>query len=159
MKECDVTKVDTIVDLFQIPFEQRDDHWKQHFYDAVIDSSFACRDPQVFGDARGHFYETWHRERYCGHGIPRDFVQDNVSRSQQGILRGLHLQEPFGQGKLVHVLHGEVYDVAVDVRFGSPTFGRWVGETLSDQNHRQLYIPPGFAHGFCVLRDLFSPWD
>lgn len=110
-------------------------------------------DPQVFGDARGYFHETWHRERYCSHGVPRDFVQDNVSRSQRGILRGLHLQEPFGQGKLVQVLAGEVFDVALDVRVGSPTFGRWVGETLSEQNHRQLYIPPGFAHGFCVVSE------
>jgi dTDP-4-dehydrorhamnose 3,5-epimerase len=110
-------------------------------------------DPEVFGDARGYFHETWHRERYCGHGVPRDFVQDNVSRSQRGILRGLHLQEPFGQGKLVQVLQGEVFDVAVDVRFGSPTFGRWVGESLSEHNHRQLYIPPGFAHGFCVVSE------
>jgi dTDP-4-dehydrorhamnose 3,5-epimerase len=107
--------------------------------------------PAVFGDARGYFFETWHRERYTAAGVPRDFVQDNVSRSQQGILRGLHLQEPFGQGKLVQVLEGEVFDVAVDARLGSPTFGRWIGEHLSSENHRQLYIPPGFAHGFCVL--------
>ena len=110
-------------------------------------------EPTVFGDARGYFYETYHRERYCGQGVPRDFVQDNISRSQRGILRGLHLQEPFGQGKLVQVFEGEVFDVAVDVRFGSPTFGKWVGETLSEQNHKQLYIPPGFAHGFCVLSE------
>ncbi|MET0386223.1 MAG: dTDP-4-dehydrorhamnose 3,5-epimerase [Polyangiales bacterium] len=110
-------------------------------------------EPAVFGDARGYFYETWQRERYRGHGIPEHFVQDNVSRSARGILRGLHLQEPYGQGKLVHVLDGEVYDVAVDVRFGSPTFARWVGARLSSENHRQLYIPPGFAHGFCVLSE------
>jgi dTDP-4-dehydrorhamnose 3,5-epimerase len=107
-------------------------------------------EPNVFGDARGYFFETWQRERYHAAGIPRDFVQDNVSRSQRGILRGLHLQEPFGQGKLVQVLDGEVFDVAVDVRHGSPSFGHWVGETLSSENHRQLYVPPGFAHGFCV---------
>ncbi|MEY4577883.1 MAG: hypothetical protein RL701_2586 [Pseudomonadota bacterium] len=110
-------------------------------------------EPAVFGDARGHFFETWHRERYAGHGMPREFVQDNVSRSQRGILRGLHLQEPFAQAKLVQVLEGEVFDVAVDVRFGSPTFGRWVGERLSAENHRQLFVPEGFAHGFCVLSE------
>jgi dTDP-4-dehydrorhamnose 3,5-epimerase len=108
-------------------------------------------EPTVHGDARGQFFESWHRERYAASGVPREFVQDNVSRSERGILRGLHLQEPFGQGKLVQVLDGEVFDVAVDVRVGSPTFGKWVGEHLSSDNHRQLYIPPGFAHGFCVL--------
>jgi dTDP-4-dehydrorhamnose 3,5-epimerase len=110
-------------------------------------------EPKVFGDARGHFFETWHRERYAESGVPREFVQDNVSRSQRGILRGLHLQEPFGQGKLVQVLDGDVFDVAVDVRVGSPSFGHWVGERLSSDNHRQLYIPPGFAHGFCVVSE------
>lgn len=110
-------------------------------------------EPTVFGDARGYFFETWNRNRYSEHGVPREFVQDNVSRSARGILRGLHLQEPFGQAKLVQVLEGEVYDVAVDVRFGSPTFGRWVGERLSSDNHRQLFIPEGFAHGFCVLSE------
>jgi dTDP-4-dehydrorhamnose 3,5-epimerase len=110
-------------------------------------------EPQVFGDARGFFFETWHRERYAHSGLPKDFVQDNVSRSAHGILRGLHLQEPFGQGKLVQVLEGEVFDVAVDVRHGSPSFGHWVGERLSGENHRQLYIPPGFAHGFCVISE------
>jgi dTDP-4-dehydrorhamnose 3,5-epimerase len=107
-------------------------------------------DPTVFGDPRGYFLEVWHQERYARLGLPRDFVQDNVSRSSGGILRGLHLQHPFGQGKLVHVLEGEIFDVAVDVRVGSPTFGQWVGEELSGDNHRQLYVPPGFAHGFCV---------
>jgi dTDP-4-dehydrorhamnose 3,5-epimerase len=115
-------------------------------------------EPQVFGDARGYFFETWHKERYQEHGIPRDFVQDNLSRSARGILRGLHLQEPFGQGKLVSVLEGEGFDVAVDVRRGSPGFGKSVGLHLSSDNHKQLYIPPGFAHGFCVLSEsaLFS---
>ena len=108
-------------------------------------------DPALFGDPRGYFLEVWHQERYRAAGLPAAFVQDNVSRSAHGILRGLHLQHPFGQGKLVHVLEGEVFDVAVDVRLGSPTFGRWVGERLSGDNHRQLYIPPGFAHGFCVV--------
>jgi len=110
-------------------------------------------EPKVFGDQRGHFFETWHSQRYAEHGVPRAFVQDNVSRSQRGILRGLHLQEPFGQGKLVQVLDGEVFDVAVDVRVGSPTFGRWFAARLSADNHKQLYIPEGFAHGFCVLSD------
>lgn len=110
-------------------------------------------EPRVFGDARGYFFETWQLARYDEQGVPAKFVQDNVSRSQRGILRGLHLQEPFGQGKLVQVLDGEVFDVAVDVRVGSPTFGRWVGERLSSDNHRQLYVPEGFAHGFCVLSE------
>ncbi|MGE3885940.1 MAG: dTDP-4-dehydrorhamnose 3,5-epimerase [Vicinamibacterales bacterium] len=108
-------------------------------------------DPVVFGDHRGYFLEVWSREHYRGLGLPAAFAQDNVSRSDRGVLRGLHLQHPFAQGKLVHVLDGEIFDVAVDVRVASPTFGRWVGERLSGRNHRQLYIPPGFAHGFCVL--------
>ena len=110
-------------------------------------------EPTVFGDARGYFFETWQRERYADAGIPREFVQDNISRSRRGILRGLHLQEPFGQGKLIQVLEGEIFDVAVDTRVGSPNFGRWVGETLSSENRRQLYVPVGFAHGFCVVSE------
>lgn len=110
-------------------------------------------EPAVFGDERGYFKETFHADRYRESGMPLAFVQDNVSRSARGILRGLHLQNPHGQGKLVQVLEGEVFDVAVDVRVGSPTFGKWVGATLSAQNHRQLYIPPGFAHGFCVTSE------
>jgi dTDP-4-dehydrorhamnose 3,5-epimerase len=110
-------------------------------------------EPRVFGDARGYFLETWHKERYAEAGVARDFVQDNLSRSQKGILRGLHLQHPHAQAKLVQVFEGEVFDVAVDVRVGSPTFGRWVGERLSGENKRQLYVPEGFAHGFCVLSD------
>jgi dTDP-4-dehydrorhamnose 3,5-epimerase len=110
-------------------------------------------EPRVFGDARGFFFETWHRERYAEAGVARDFVQDNVSRSAKGILRGLHLQNPYSQGKLVQVFDGEVYDVALDVRVGSPTFGKWYGERLSAENKRQLYIPEGFAHGFCVLSE------
>jgi dTDP-4-dehydrorhamnose 3,5-epimerase len=110
-------------------------------------------EPQVFGDERGYFMETYHAERYAEIGITTAFVQDNVSRSRKGILRGLHLQNPHGQGKLVNVLEGEVFDVAVDVRVGSPTFGRYVSATLSAQNHHQLYVPPGFAHGFCVLSE------
>lgn len=110
-------------------------------------------EPQVFGDERGFFKETFHAQRYADAGMRLPFVQDNVSRSGHGILRGLHLQNPHAQGKLVYVLEGEVFDVAVDVRVGSPTFGKWVGVTLSAQNHRQLYIPPGFAHGFCVTSE------
>lgn len=115
-------------------------------------------DPDVFADPRGFFLETWAHRRYSDAGLPSIFVQDNLSRSAQGILRGLHLQHPYGQGKLVHVIHGEVFDVAVDVRVGSPTFGQWVGTTLTGENHRQVYIPPGFAHGFCVVSEyaLFS---
>ncbi|HVW04222.1 MAG TPA: dTDP-4-dehydrorhamnose 3,5-epimerase [Vicinamibacterales bacterium] len=115
-------------------------------------------EPKVFGDSRGFFFEAWHLERYRDLGVPGTFVQDNVSRSVRGTLRGLHVQEPYAQGKLVQVLDGEVFDVAVDVRVGSPTFGRWVGERLSSENHRQMYVPPGFAHGFCVLSEsaLFS---
>lgn len=115
-------------------------------------------DPDVFADPRGYFLETWAFRRYSDAGLPSIFVQDNLSRSDRGILRGLHLQHPHGQGKLVHVIHGEVFDVAVDVRTGSPTFGQWVGTTLTGENHRQVYIPPGFAHGFCVVSEyaLFS---
>ncbi|HKP63083.1 MAG TPA: dTDP-4-dehydrorhamnose 3,5-epimerase [Polyangiales bacterium] len=110
-------------------------------------------EPKVFGDARGYFLETWHRDRYAELGVASDFVQDNLSRSQRGILRGLHLQNPHAQGKLVQVFEGEVFDVAADVRVGSPTFGRWIGQFLSGANKRQLWIPEGFAHGFCVLSE------
>jgi dTDP-4-dehydrorhamnose 3,5-epimerase len=110
-------------------------------------------DPRVFGDDRGFFLETWSSRRYAEQGLPPVFVQDNLSRSVCGTLRGLHLQNPNGQGKLVYVIEGEVFDVAVDVRVGSPTFGRWVGFMLSGQSKRQLYIPPGFAHGFCVTSE------
>lgn len=110
-------------------------------------------EPKVFGDARGFFFESWSQSRYAEAGLPGRFVQDNLSKSSKGILRGLHLQHPRGQGKLVQVLAGEVFDVAVDVRVGSPAFGRWVGVTISGDNHRQVYIPPGFAHGFCVLSE------
>ncbi|MDH3590238.1 MAG: dTDP-4-dehydrorhamnose 3,5-epimerase [Planctomycetota bacterium] len=110
-------------------------------------------EPDVFGDERGYFIETYRHARYAEHGIGARFVQDSLSRSKRGILRGLHMQWPHGQGKLVHVLEGCVFDVAVDVRRGSETFGRWTGHTLSEQNHYQLYIPPGFAHGFLVTSD------
>ena len=110
-------------------------------------------EPNRFGDARGYFLETYHQERYAEAGIDGDFVQDNLSRSARGILRGLHFQHPNDQGKLVYVLAGEVFDVAVDVRVGSPNFGKWTGALLSSEDHRQLWIPPGFAHGFCVTSD------
>lgn len=115
-------------------------------------------EPRVFGDARGFFFESWSQERYAAAGLPDRFVQDNVSLSPRGVLRGLHFQWPNPQGKLVNVLRGEVYDVAVDVRAGSATFGQWVGVMLSSENKRQLWVPPGFAHGFQVVSDeaLFS---
>lgn len=115
-------------------------------------------EPVVHGDARGFFMEAYARDRYEAAGTPRDFVQDNLSFSARGVLRGLHLQHPHGQGKLCMVLQGEVFDVAVDLRVGSPTFGQWKATTLSSDNKRQFYIPPGFAHGFCVVSEtaLFS---
>lgn len=110
-------------------------------------------EPKVFGDARGFFMETWNRRRYAEAGLEAAFVQDNVSRSSRGVLRGLHYQNPNSQGKLVQVLEGEAVDVAVDIRVGSPTFGKAAAVVLSDKNFRQLYVPPGFAHGFCVLSE------
>ena len=110
-------------------------------------------EPKVFRDVRGFFLETFQAERYAAAGIPGPFVQDNLSRSGKGTLRGLHFQEPHAQGKLVQVLRGAVWDVAVDVRKGSPHFGRWVGAELNDENRHQLWIPSGFAHGFCVLSE------
>lgn len=109
--------------------------------------------PDVFGDARGFFQETWNLRRYTEAGLDRHFVQDNLSYSRRGILRGLHFQNPRPQGKLVYVLEGEVFDVAVDVRADSPTFGQWYGATLSAENHLQLFVPEGFAHGFCVTSE------
>jgi dTDP-4-dehydrorhamnose 3,5-epimerase len=108
-------------------------------------------EPDVHGDGRGFFLETYHADRYKAHGIAGPFVQDNHSRSGRGTLRGLHLQLARPQGKLVRAIEGEIYDVAVDVRRGSPTFGRFVAVTLSADNFRQCYVPPGFAHGFCVV--------
>jgi dTDP-4-dehydrorhamnose 3,5-epimerase len=108
-------------------------------------------DPDVHRDSRGFFLETYHTAKYRAAGIHEPFVQDNHSRSTAGTLRGLHLQTREPQGKLVRVIAGEIFDVAVDVRLGSPSFGRWVGVTLSAEAFRQCYIPPGFAHGFCVL--------
>ncbi len=109
--------------------------------------------PRLFGDARGHFIETWQAERYAAHGLPAHWVQDNLSRSVRGVLRGLHYQLPKAQGKLVYVLEGEVLDAALDIRAGSPTFGRFETAVLSAENRRQIYVPPGFAHGFVVVSD------
>lgn len=110
-------------------------------------------EPKLFGDQRGFFLETYQLSRYVESGILRPFVQDNLSRSSYGVLRGLHLQNPVTQGKLVTVLRGCVLDVAVDVRVGSPTFGRHVAVELSEENRRQLWVPRGFAHGFVVLSE------
>lgn len=126
-------------------------------------------EPRVFGDQRGVFLETYHREKYARAGIAKPFVQDNHSHSSKGVLRGLHYQLKQPQGKLLYVVTGEIFDVAVDIRHGSPTFGKWVGVTLSAENRRQLYVPGGFAHGFYVLSeqadvtykctDLYAPGD
>lgn len=109
--------------------------------------------PRVFRDRRGSFLETWRRERYSAVGLPDRFVQDNAATSHRGVLRGLHYQYPEPQGKLTSVLQGAVYDVAVDIRRGSPGFGRWFGTTLSAENGHQLWIPEGFAHGYLVLSE------
>jgi dTDP-4-dehydrorhamnose 3,5-epimerase len=110
-------------------------------------------EPKVFGDARGFFLESWNRQTMSEAGLGMDFVQDNHSRSAQGVLRGLHYQLENPQGKLVRVTQGAVFDVAVDIRRSSPNFGNWVGVELSAENHRMLWIPPGFAHGFMVLSE------
>jgi dTDP-4-dehydrorhamnose 3,5-epimerase len=110
-------------------------------------------EPTVFKDSRGHFLETYQQQKYTDAGIPKPFVQDNQSYSTQGVLRGLHFQLHHPQGKLVRVTQGAVFDVAVDLRRNSPTFGQWHGEILSAENNRQMYIPENFAHGFCVLGD------
>jgi dTDP-4-dehydrorhamnose 3,5-epimerase len=110
-------------------------------------------EPQLFPDSRGHFYEMWLEDRHSEAGIAGPFVQDNVSRSVRGTLRGLHFQKPKAQGKLVTVLAGRIFDVAVDIRADSPTFKKWVGLELDGDQPRQLWVPPGFAHGFCVLSE------
>ena len=111
-------------------------------------------EPDVFGDNRGFFMETYRADQFKEAGIPTNFVQDNMSSSRKGVLRGLHFQkDPYSQGKLVRVVRGEVFDVAVDLRKGSPYFGKWVGDFLSEENKRSLYVPNGFAHGFCVVSD------
>jgi dTDP-4-dehydrorhamnose 3,5-epimerase len=110
-------------------------------------------EPQVFGDSRGYFLESWSQARYQKAGLTETFVQDNLSLSRRGTLRGLHFQEPKAQGKLVSVLEGTIFDVVVDIRVGSPRFGKSMSMMLSGETKHQLYIPPGFAHGFCVLSD------
>ena len=111
-------------------------------------------EPKVFGDERGFFMETWNQERYASLGVTEDtFVQDNLSFSRRGVLRGLHYQQINPQGKLVYVLQGEVFDVAVDIRVGSPTFGQWESIVLSAENKKQFFVPKGFAHGFCVTSE------
>lgn len=109
-------------------------------------------EPRIFRDARGYFLETWNQGRYEQAGLPSAFLQDNLSHSEQGVLRGLHLQVPNPQAKLVSVASGVIFDVAVDVRAGSPTFGQWVGITLDADDHSQLFVPAGFAHGFVVVK-------
>ena len=111
-------------------------------------------EPRVHGDDRGFFLETWSRRDFQAAGLEGDFVQDNLSRSSRGVLRGLHYQIRMAQGKLVRCTRGEVFDVAVDLRRSSGTFGRWIGMLLSEENRRSLWIPPGFAHGFLVLSDV-----
>src|SRR5215831_7313064 len=111
-------------------------------------------EPDVFRDPRGFFLETFHERKYREGGIDARFVQDNHSRSLKGTLRGLHAQEKRPQGKLVRAVRGEIFDVAVDIRRGSPTFGRHVAAILSGDNFRQIYVPPGYAHGFCVLSEI-----
>lgn len=115
-------------------------------------------EPRCFKDARGFFMETWQQQRYEDSGIKQPFVQDNLSQSSRGVLRGLHFQNPKQQGKLVQCVQGEVFDVAVDIRVGSPTFAQWHAEILSAENNKQLWIPPGFAHGLMILSEtaLFS---
>lgn len=110
-------------------------------------------EPQVFGDDRGFFYESFNRDKLMAHGLDLHFVQGNVSRSARGVLRGLHYQWPKPQGKFVSVVEGEVWDVAVDIRRGSPTFGKWTAVALSAENKRHFWIPEGFAHGFVVLSE------
>ena len=109
--------------------------------------------PKVFGDERGFFMETYNRDKAVELGLPSEFVQDNHSKSSKGVLHGLHYQTPQWQGKLVRTVQGAIYDVAVDIRAGSSSFGEWVGYYLNDENKQQLYVPAGFAHGFCVTSD------
>jgi len=122
------------------------------FVETEIDGVLIC-ELDVFQDGRGFFAETFHIEKYAEAGIRKRFVQDNFSRSVKSTLRGLHYQLDHPQEKLVTAVSGEIFDVAVDIRRGSPTFGKWVGTILSDENHRQLFVPAGFAHGFCVLSE------
>ncbi len=139
-----------------------------HIYETTLPGVLLV-EPVVFRDPRGYFVETYHAQKYAEAGLGATFVQDNFSHSSRGTLRGLHYQLTKPQGKLLTVLSGAIFDVAVDIRKGSPTFGQWVGVELSQESHRQLYIPPGFAHGFCVISetagvlykctDLYAPED
>ena len=110
-------------------------------------------EPKVFGDERGYFVETYNKQEFAANGLDMEFVQDNQSKSKKGVLRGLHFQKQHPQGKLVRVLSGEVFDVAVDIRKGSDTYGKWFGVVLSEENMKQFYVPAGFAHGYYVLSD------
>ncbi len=125
---------------------------KMQIVDTVLDD-VKIVEPPVFGDERGFFMESWNLQKFEDAGLPTHFVQDNHSRSTQGVLRGMHFQIKHPQGKLVRVTAGEVFDVAVDMRRNSPQFGQWVGVALSASNHRQLWVPPGFAHGFYVMSE------
>jgi dTDP-4-dehydrorhamnose 3,5-epimerase len=122
-------------------------------YRPQVFSEVIIIEPKVFGDSRGYFLETYQAKRYATNGIPASFVQDNVSFSANGVIRGLHYQLSKPQGKLVSVAFGEVFDVSVDIRKGSPTFGKWFGITLSSDSAKQVYVPEGFAHGFCVTSE------
>ena len=125
---------------------------KFRFNKTAIDGVYVV-EPTVYGDERGYFMETYSEAEFKGAGLNYKFVQDNQSSSRRGVLRGLHFQKTYPQAKLVRVLSGEVFDVAVDLRDGSPTYGQWVGELLSAENHKQLMIPRGFAHGFLVVSE------
>ena len=125
---------------------------KFHFVPTEIEGVFII-EPSVFGDARGYFMETYQQEEFAAAGIPGPFVQDNQSKSTKGVLRGLHFQKEHTQGKLVRVVKGSVFDVAVDLRSDSKTYGKWFGVELTEENKKQFYIPEGFAHGFLVLSD------
>lgn len=116
-------------------------------------SGLIILEPRIWSDERGFFFESWNQEKYLAYDIPSHFVQDNISCSHKNVLRGLHLQDPHPQGKLVSVLQGTIYDVAVDLRPQSPTYGQWHGLILSESNRKQFYIPEGFAHGFLSLAD------
>lgn len=123
-----------------------------NFNETKIDGVYII-EPKVFGDNRGYFMESYNKEHFEEAGLNMTFVQDNESKSSKGVLRGLHFQKRYSQGKLVRVTKGEVFDVAVDLRIGSPTYGHWEGVILNDENKKQFYIPEGFAHGFLVLSD------
>ncbi len=126
---------------------------KFNFIKTALEGVFII-EPTVFGDERGYFMETYHKEEFANAGITAEFVQDNQSRSVKGVLRGLHFQKEHTQGKLVRVTKGEVFDVAVDCRPNSSSFGKWVGEVISEENKKMFYVPEGFAHGFLVLSDV-----